>query len=163
MGRPHKFRRISAYDLDSQIFNPEGGNEGKIFLSADEIEALRLRHYLDIKQTDAAEKMGISQTTYSRILNSAIGKMTKAIIEGKAIVLQNQENMQLSGHFGRGWRNDPNIQKARTPDIIFKGWGCLECGYQFTSKNEELEKENQKPPCPECKSLATYRLVKKAG
>ena len=162
MGRPHKFRKISNFDLRSQFFQPHGVEEdemAKIFLTSDELEALRLRHYEDLKQTDAADKMQISQTTYSRILNSAIAKITKAIIEGKGIVIQNAPNMpfpQFSRGQGRGMRmamSQPQPAISTNHKIIFDGWGCIDCGFQFPFDLGEKAEGEQKPQCPECKSI----------
>jgi len=54
-------------------------------LSAEEIEAFRLRHVADLEQIDAAKKMDTSQSTYQRILSSAYKKIADALVNGKAI------------------------------------------------------------------------------
>ena len=54
-------------------------------LTAEEVEALRLRNTEDLEQEEAAKKMNTSQSTFQRILSSAYKKITEAIIEGKAI------------------------------------------------------------------------------
>jgi predicted DNA-binding protein (UPF0251 family) len=54
-------------------------------LTAEEIEAYRLRHINDMEQQEAAEKMHTSQSTYQRILYSAYKKIADALINGKAI------------------------------------------------------------------------------
>jgi hypothetical protein len=54
-------------------------------LGAEEAEALRLKHIKELEQTEAAEKMGVSQSTFQRILASAHKKITEALIYGKAI------------------------------------------------------------------------------
>ena len=54
-------------------------------LTAEEVEALRLRNMKDLEQEEAAKKMNTSQSTYQRILSSAYKKITEALIEGKAI------------------------------------------------------------------------------
>ncbi len=56
-----------------------------IELTAEEAEALRLRNIKDLEQEEAAKKMNTSQSTFQRILSSAYKKVTKALIEGKAI------------------------------------------------------------------------------
>jgi len=56
-----------------------------IELTAEEAEALRLKNIKDLDQIDAAKLMKTSQSTFQRILSSAYKKMSKAIIEGKAI------------------------------------------------------------------------------
>ncbi len=56
-----------------------------IELTAEEVEALRLRNTEDLEQEEAAKKMNTSQSTFQRILSSAYKKITEAIIDGKAI------------------------------------------------------------------------------
>ena len=54
-------------------------------LTAEEMEAYRLRHIDDLDQIDAAKKMNTSQSTYQRILYSAYKKIADALVNGKAI------------------------------------------------------------------------------
>ena len=54
-------------------------------LTREEVEALRLKNVKDLDQIDAAKQMKTSQSTFQRILSSAYKKISKAIIEGKAI------------------------------------------------------------------------------
>ena len=54
-------------------------------LTAEEVEALRLRNIGELEQEEAAKKMNTSQSTFQRILSSAYKKITEALIEGKAI------------------------------------------------------------------------------
>ena len=51
----------------------------------EEIEAYRLRNVVGLEQVAAAQRMGISQSTYQRILHSAHGKVADALVNGKAI------------------------------------------------------------------------------
>jgi len=57
----------------------------EVVLERDEMEALKLKDYDKLIQVEAAKKMKISQPTFQRICVSAREKVTKAIIEGKAI------------------------------------------------------------------------------
>jgi len=57
-------------------------------LTIEEAEALRLKNIKDLDQKEAAKKMNTSQSTFQRILSSAYKKITKAIIEGKAIEIR---------------------------------------------------------------------------
>ena len=57
----------------------------EIMIEEDELEALKLYEVDDLDQTQAAEKMGVSQPTFARILDSANKKMARALIKGKAI------------------------------------------------------------------------------
>ena len=54
-------------------------------LTAEEGEALRLKNIEGLEQTECAEKMKTSQTTFQRILSSAYRKVSDAIVNGKAI------------------------------------------------------------------------------
>ena len=54
-------------------------------LTAEEVEALRLKNIKDLNQTDCAKSMKTSQSTFQRILSSAYNKISEALIKGKAI------------------------------------------------------------------------------
>ena len=54
-------------------------------ITAQEAESLRLKNIENLDQTKAAEKMGISQSTFQRLLSSAYKKVTEALIEGKEL------------------------------------------------------------------------------
>ena len=54
-------------------------------LTTEEIEALRLKNIENLNQQAVAEKMNTSQSTLQRILSSAYKKITRALIEGRAI------------------------------------------------------------------------------
>ena len=56
-----------------------------IELSGEEAESLRLKNLKNLDQTEAAKAMGISQSTFQRILTSAYKKTSEAIVYGKAI------------------------------------------------------------------------------
>lgn len=175
MGRPNVYRKISNIKPKINFYCPIGvpiREMRKIFISADEFEALRLRDYDHIKQTEAAEKMNISQATYSRIVRNAAEKMIKAFIEGLGIVIQTHSLEQECPYVFPGGRNRQRgeqfsqgqiLKTKKNPLVSFKGFGCHDCGfewssYEFDSKNM---KKGQKINCPECNSKKTYRLIKK--
>ncbi len=54
----------------------------------EEFEALRLKDYLQLEQKDAAKKMGVSQSTFQRMLFLARKKVSQAIVDGKAIAIK---------------------------------------------------------------------------
>lgn len=87
MPRPRLCRRIS-FDPRITYFKPQGVPMRQleiIELTAEELEAYRLRHIKDLEQLEAAEKMRTSQSTYQRILYSSYKKIADALINGKAI------------------------------------------------------------------------------
>jgi len=93
MVRPRKCRRINNPNgaPRAKLFKPQGvpmrGLE-IILLKHDEIEALRLRDLEGLSQTEAAKRMDISQSTFQRILKTAQTKLSRAIIKGYAIQLE---------------------------------------------------------------------------
>lgn len=87
MTRPRCDFRI-GFCPPNKKFNPEGHSENDcpcVELSAEEVEALRLKNIKGLDQTAAAEKMGISQSTFQRVLSGAYKKVSDALINGKAI------------------------------------------------------------------------------
>lgn len=56
-----------------------------IEIAPEEIESLRLKNIKELDQTAAAKKMGVSQSTFQRILASAYKKVSEALIEGKEL------------------------------------------------------------------------------
>ena len=107
-----------------------------IILTVAEFEAMRLKHYINLNQKDAAEKMGVSQPTFSRILESAHQKATQALIEGKQI---------------RVYGGNIDYKQG------FIGYGCLNCDAEWDDESASKEK---KVDCPECGSEKVYYLVR---
>jgi predicted DNA-binding protein (UPF0251 family) len=87
MPRPRLCRRIE-FNPNITYFKPQGvpmRDLEIVELSAEEVEALRLKNTEGLEQEEAAKKMNTSQSTFQRILSSAYKKITEALIEGKAI------------------------------------------------------------------------------
>ena len=63
----------------------------EVTLFSDEIEALKLHNIDNLSQIDVAKKMQISQPTVARILKKAYSKMSKALLDGKAIRINTLE------------------------------------------------------------------------
>jgi len=87
MPRPRCHCRI-RHCPKTRVFKPVGiptGDLDVVQLLPEEAEALRLKDINDLSQTDAAEKMGISQSSFQRILSSARKKISSALLESKAI------------------------------------------------------------------------------
>jgi len=90
MPRPFKRRRIRG-NPNSSYFKPAGIRTIELeetILKLAEFEAIRLIDLNEIPQEEAAEQMQISQPTLSRILKSARKKIADAIINGKAIRIE---------------------------------------------------------------------------
>ena len=87
MPRPRLCRRI-RFNPNVRYFKPQGVpmiDLEVINLTTEEVEALRLKNIKDLDQNECAKLMKTSQSTFQRILSSAYKKITKALIEGKAI------------------------------------------------------------------------------
>jgi predicted DNA-binding protein (UPF0251 family) len=87
MVRPCLCKRIN-FNPKVRYFKPQGiplRDLEEIELTLEELEALRLKNMQGLEQTEASVKMKTSQSTFQRILASAYKKITKALIEGKAI------------------------------------------------------------------------------
>ncbi|MBD3282013.1 MAG: DUF134 domain-containing protein [Candidatus Portnoybacteria bacterium] len=87
MARPTKPRKIN-FDPKVKYFKPRAvplSDLEEVVLSADELEAMRLHNAGDCNQKKCAKKMNVSASTFQRILTSAHKKVTKALVEGKAI------------------------------------------------------------------------------
>lgn len=87
MPRPRLYRHI-GFKHKNYYFKPQGIPMRflkEIALELAELEALRLKHILELDQVLSAKQMKISRTTYQRILQSAYKKITLAIIKGWAI------------------------------------------------------------------------------
>lgn len=63
-----------------------------INLTTEEVEALRLKNIKNLNQAEAAKMMKTSRSTFQRILSSAYKKISRALIEGKAIRIINNQN-----------------------------------------------------------------------
>lgn len=126
MPRPKKERMISSPPLFSE-FKPSGAVGrmlGETELSLDEYEAVNLVDYQGFEHTEAAEEMGISRPTVSRLLESGRKKLAEFIIKGNKLLIAGG-----NVHFKK------NILK------------CLDCGHMF---NIDISKEVSS--CPNCGS-----------
>ena len=87
MPRPRLCRHV-RFCPEVSYFKPQGiplRQLEVVELLAEELEALRLKNREGLDQSEAAEEMKTSQSTFQRILASAYGKVTEALVEGKAI------------------------------------------------------------------------------
>ena len=88
-GRKKIIRHI-AQDHSNVCFKPcgiQGKYLEKMMLDTDEMEAIRLSDYEGLYHQECADKMGISRTTFSRVLKQAHKKISDALLHGKAIVM----------------------------------------------------------------------------
>jgi predicted DNA-binding protein (UPF0251 family) len=94
VGRKRKLRNIGA-DHSEVCFKPcgvRGIDLQKIELYEDEMEAIRLSDYEGLYQQECADTMGISRTTFSRLVESARKKIADALIHKKALNIKTEKN-----------------------------------------------------------------------
>ncbi len=133
MPRPKKKRSVRRPPLFSD-FKPTGvraGDLSMVELALDEFEAIRLADYKGLDHADSAEQMGISRSTFSRLVDKARYKMAQFMIDGRRL------------HIDGG-------------DIHFQGnlFRCHGCGHMFNvAFGEDIIQ------CPHCGSTNLIDLA----
>ncbi|MFO8102481.1 MAG: DUF134 domain-containing protein, partial [Dehalococcoidia bacterium] len=90
MPRPRCRRRIRGRPA-SNYFKPAGVRMNtleEVILTKEEFEAVRLHDYNQLSQKECADNMQVSQPTFYRIISSARKKISKSIVEGKALKIE---------------------------------------------------------------------------
>ena len=90
MGRRQLWRKVS-FIPPITYFKPAGipmAALDEVKLLVEEAEAIRLKDLEGLEQEECAQKMNISRTTFSRILDSARQKAADALLNGKAIRIE---------------------------------------------------------------------------
>ncbi len=87
MVRPKKCRMVYA-EPGVTYFKPRAiplVDLKEVELTVEEFESVRLKDLQGLEQDKAAKKMGISQSTFHRLIISARKKIAEALVKGKAI------------------------------------------------------------------------------
>ena len=90
MPRPRK-RRILAQTPRPAIYKPAGvplDGLRHVSLLHEELEALRLADLEGLIQSEAARRMGVSRSTFQRIVTQARHQVALALIEGHALQVE---------------------------------------------------------------------------
>lgn len=90
MARPPCCRRVEGKPIVS-VFKPAGvpmRGIGEVSMTLDEFEAVRLADLEGLYQELAASRMGVSRSTFSRIVDAAHRKIAEAIVNGKALKIE---------------------------------------------------------------------------
>ncbi len=89
MPRPRKRRTLSG-PARPAIYKPAGvplDNLQQVVLLPEELEALRLADLEGLTQEDAAGRMGVSRSTFQRIVAQARRQVALALTQGCALVI----------------------------------------------------------------------------
>ncbi len=93
VGRKRKHRVIGA-DHSKVCFKPCGIQANSlevVIIYEDEMEAIRLADFESLYQQESADKMQISRTTFSRLVESARKKIADALLHQKAINIKKRD------------------------------------------------------------------------
>ena len=110
MPRPFKNRNITGQPT-CVVYKPAGIPARQlewVKLELDEFESIKLLDHLDYDQAKAAEVMGVSRPTVTRIYASARKKIAKALTQGCAIQIEGGPVTEIDpsnirpGGLGRG-------------------------------------------------------------
>ena len=89
-GRKRKNRNIDA-DHSNLSFKPCGLRKDlldTVVIYEDEMEAIRLADLESLYQQECADKMAISRTTFSRLVESARKKIADALLNKKVLTVE---------------------------------------------------------------------------
>ena len=123
--RPKRTRKI-IHPPGFRGYKPFGCPESKghdVKLLLEEFEAVKLADYEKLTQAEAAKKMEVSRPTFSRIYESARGKIAKAFMEASSIIVEGG-----------------NVES----DVAW--FHCISCHTIFRINNHEI----QHTACPVC-------------
>lgn len=90
MARPRK-RRIITHEPKPAIYKPAGvplDRVTRVLLLQEEREALRLADLEGLTQVEAAKQMGVSRSTFQRIVSHARHQVALALNEGHALQIE---------------------------------------------------------------------------
>lgn len=164
MPRP-RHRRWIREEPRFALFKPAGVLASKLkdeILTVDEYEAIRWKDFEKLDQKKSADKMGISQPTFQRILVDAHRKIAKAIVEGMAIKIEGGKYEMVRGRglgvgrgagrgLGRGVAQTGGRGRLGGPAAAGPGGQCVcpKCGYK---KAHKISTPCYLEVCPKCET-----------
>ena len=89
--RPKNHKHLCCIPKVCEFTPYQAKGSDKIVLLAEEVEALDLKDNQRLDQNEAAVRMQTSQSTFQRILLSARGKVSDALINGKSIEIETEQ------------------------------------------------------------------------
>lgn len=126
MPRPRKERQV----LEPPVFHrfkPQGIPAALLreqALTVDEYEAIRLADHLGRDHADAAVEMGISRSTFTRLIETARRKVAAFLVEGRELVIEGGE----FNFMRRLYRCGACHEFHRTPPEAAAPGRCPACG-----------------------------------
>jgi len=116
LGRPRK-RRIIPETPKPAVYKPAGvplERLGRVTLLQEEREALRLADLEGLIQAEAADRMGVSRSTFQRIVSHARRQVALALSEGHALHIEGG-SFEVDSPRPRGPRRDGDRRRDDAP------------------------------------------------
>ena len=128
MPRPPR-QRIVAGQPAATVYKPAGVPARDlqwIQLTLDEFEAIRLIDGAGLDQDSAADRMGVSRPTVTRILASARSKIARVLVDGQALLIEGGPVVQSPGRgaAGHGRRRRCRGDRQGRQGRQGERWGC---------------------------------------
>lgn len=136
MPRPRKHRRLGRTPQPA-IYKPTGARLETldcVTLLHEELESLRLADLEGRYQVQAAQEMGVSRSTFQRIVTEARRKVAQALVDGTALRIEG------------GTFNAPPMR-----------WRCDDCGHRWHV--EHGSGQGRPHACPACHSHAIRERI----
>jgi len=119
MPRPPCRRRVEGSPA-APVFKPAGipaREIEEVVLTLDEFEAVRLADLEGLYQETASERMGVSRSTFSRIVDAAHRKIADAVVNGKALKIEGgpvfERARRRCGRCSAEWEGPPECPRCR--------------------------------------------------
>ena len=123
MPRPRCCRRVGDQP-PANLFKPAGVPRvllTEVVMTLDELEALRLADLEGLYQEQAAERMGVSRSTFARTVEAARHKVAAALVGGHALRIEGGP-VHVVGLLGGGGGRHRHDRGGT-------GGGCPRCGW----------------------------------
>lgn len=115
-----KNERILNFKPQYKSFIPQDkAFQGETNLLHEEIEAIYLMDVLNLYQEDAAKKMQVSRTTFTRIIKNARTKLANALISGHKINIQDQKDDFIVAFCANDSKNINTLSVHTAPYLYF--------------------------------------------
>ena len=103
-----------------------------VIIQLEEYEALKLADYEGLSHEDAAQKIGVSRPTFTRIYESVRRKIALSFTEGRSMLIE-----------------------GGNASFDFDWYKCNNCSNSFSLNKSKVE---QKIKCPKCNSIDIKNL-----
>lgn len=117
MPRKPRCRKVEN-EPEVRYFKPQGipvTALEEVLIKVEELEAIRLKDFMNLEQEDCARTMQVSRPTFQRILAQARNRIADALINGKALRIAGGDYC-LGGRYCR--KHDRTLQKDEVCEVM---------------------------------------------